>query len=294
MSRYLAAGLGEVLWDILPEGRKLGGAPANYAYFMNALGARAVVISRVGRDEPGDEALRLLTEAGLDISCITRDPDHPTGTVLASLNEHGHASYTFPDDVAWDHLTLSDKAVQLAADMNAVCFGTLAQRSQQSRRAVHDYLRAVPKECLKVFDVNLRGDFYGPGRITSSLELASVLKVSDEELPVLARLFSLGGTDAEQLEALRNRFDLTAVVLTRGEKGSMLLAGEHLSDMPGRAVRVADTIGAGDSFTAAVSMGLLAGWEAERVNRHAAEVAAYVCSCSGAMPPVPKELRVVE
>lgn len=292
MDALWAAGLGEVLWDVLPQGRKLGGAPANYAYFINALGGRGVVVSRVGQDALGDEALEQLRRFGLDTSCISRDPDHPTGTVLAELNATGHATYTFPDHVAWDFLELSPETMRLARSMRAVCFGSLAQRGACSRRAIHDYLDATPDDCLKVFDINLRGDFFGPGRIGDSLKIADVLKVSDEELPVLANLFSLAGTDVEQMAALRDTFGLHAVALTCGAQGSVLLLGESLSRQKGRVVRVADTIGAGDSYTASMTLGILAGWDADRVNARATEVSAFVCTRSGAMPDLPQELRI--
>ena len=293
MSTATVVGLGEILWDVLPEGRKLGGAPANFAFHVNSLGGSSLVVSRVGEDGLGDEALAILQDNGLDVSCVTRDPEHPTGTVEARLDAEGVATYVFPDDVAWDFLELNQEARSAAAGVNAVCFGSLAQRSPVSKAAIQAFLRLVPTDSLKVFDVNLRQNFFNKQTLENSLNLANVLKVSDTELPVLGRIFSLSGTDEEVLRGLLERFELRAAGLTRGPDGSLLVSPDQVSDHPGIRAKVKDTIGAGDSFGAAMTLGLLAGWDLDRINERANQVAAFVCGQVGGMAGVGKSLRIL-
>jgi fructokinase len=291
MQPILAVGLGEILWDVLPLTRMLGGAPANFAYHVNALGGAGVPVSRVGDDDLGREALSLLVCRGLNIDAVSIDPDHPTGTVDARVDADGVATYVFPDDVAWDFLALDPPSLTLAANADAVCFGTLAQRGPVSRRAVHRFLDAARKG-LKVFDVNLRQDFYTPEVIADSLDAADVLKINDAELDVVTRLFSLPEGEQPALRTLMERHGLGLAVLTRGEKGSLILSPDTVSDLPGESVQVVDTIGAGDAFTAALVLGHLKQWPLDEINRYAAAVAAHVCSQPGAMPEMPGELRL--
>lgn len=285
-------GLGEVLWDVLPEGRQLGGAPANFAYHVNALGGTGVPVSRVGDDELGREALDILQERGLDVSHITLDPNHPTGTVLAELDAEGKATYVFPPNVAWDYLEIPSATAVMASRAAAVCFGSLAQRSPVSRTAIQGFLESLSEDSLRIFDVNLRGEFYTPETIAESLELANVLKVSDEELPILADIFGLNGTEGSVIEAVLELFSLDLCALTRGGSGSLLLAATESHDHPGLSVDIVDTIGAGDSFTAAMTLGLLAGWSLPEINKHANRVAAAVCGHAGAMPVLSEKLKV--
>ncbi|BDQ33995.1 carbohydrate kinase family protein [Pseudodesulfovibrio portus] len=291
MTHHLAIGLGEILWDVLPDSRMLGGAPANFAYHVNALGGAGIPVSRVGDDELGREALSVLATSGLNIDSVSVDPVHPTGTVDARIDASGVATYTFPDDVAWDFITLDADALNLAARANAVCFGTLAQRSGVSRSAIHDFLRAAPG-ALKICDINLRQNFYSRAIITCSLELADVLKINDDELAILIDMYSLPRDEKEALQALMNRHWLKLCVLTRGDRGSLVISPDAASDLPGTPVKVTDTIGAGDSFTAALALAYLDGWDLDALHRRAAEVAAYVCTQPGAMPKVPDELRI--
>ena len=301
MNKATAVGLGEVLWDVLEgagEGagggdRTLGGAPANFAFHVNGLGGAGVPVSRVGRDDLGREAVDLLRANGLDTACVTVDPQHATGTVLAQLDGRGQATYVFPPDVAWDFLELNRAARDLAKRADAVSFGTLAQRSEVSRAAIHEFLRAVPAACLKVFDVNLRQDFYSRDILEQSLDAAHVLKVSDTELPVLAGMFGASGDDRSVLEAFVSRFGLKLAALTRGAAGSLLVAPGEASEHAGLRVEVVDTIGAGDAFGAALTLGLLAGWDLDRVNARANEVAARVCAQQGAMVEAPVGLRII-
>ena len=289
MQPILAVGLGEILWDVLPDARMLGGAPANFAYHVNALGGAGVPVSRVGDDDLGREALALLARRGVIIDAVSVDPDHPTGTVDARVDASGVATYVFPDDVAWDFLTLEQPALALAERADAVCFGTLAQRAETSRQAIHRFLAASGK-ALKVYDINLRQQFYTPEIIAASLDAAHVLKINDAELETVTAMFALPEGERPALRALMERHDLDLAVLTRGGEGSLILSPAAESDQPGRAVEVIDTIGAGDSFTAALVIGYLAGWPLEDINRFAAKVAAYVCECPGAMPDMPREL----
>ena len=292
MTTHRIAGLGEVLWDVLPDGRKLGGAPANFTYHASTLGSHGFMVSRTGDDDLGREARSLLRAKGIDDRHISLDPDHPTGTVLAVLDAHGKASYTFPPDVAWDYLTLSPADLELAGTLDAVCFGSLAQRSDTSRTAIHDFLHATPARALRVFDVNLRGDFYTGSTIRQSLEAASLLKLSDEELPVLGAMFGLRGDVREMLTTLCREFELRGAALTRGAEGSLLFWEKAWCEHPGVRVEIRDTVGAGDSFTAALCLGLLSDLGGPEANAWANRVAAHVCTRAGAMPDMPRELTL--
>ncbi len=190
MTKFTAIGLGEILWDVLPGGRKLGGAPANFAYHVNQLGGTGIPVSRVGDDVLGHEALETLLAKGVITEFISVDPAHPTGTVDAAVDDDGVASYTFPDNVAWDYLTLDGDTLALAAKADVICFGTLAQRASVSRKAVRDFLIAAP-QALKIYDINLRQDFFTPDRIRNSLDMADVLKINDEELALVIDMFDL-------------------------------------------------------------------------------------------------------
>jgi fructokinase len=286
MPRILA--LGEVLWDLLPTGPILGGAPANFACHARALGAQTTLLSRVGEDDLGREILRQLDAKGLPITAVQIDPQRPTGTVSVELSADGQPCYIIHEDVAWDAIEATDSALATAREADAVCFGSLAQRAAISRESIHRLATATKPEALRVFDINLRQSFYSPELIESSLGLANVLKLNDAELPVLAEMFAI----AANVEALAVRFDLRAVALTRGGTGSVLWADGVRSEHPGVATTVRDTIGAGDSFTAALALGLLVGHPLDRINDHANRVAAYVCSQSGATPPLPPELLI--
>ncbi|WP_319583022.1 carbohydrate kinase [uncultured Pseudodesulfovibrio sp.] len=291
MQPILAVGLGEILWDVLPQTRLLGGAPANFAYHVNALGGAGLPVSRVGDDDLGREALSLLVCRGLNIDAVSLDPDHPTGTVDARVDADGVATYVFPDDVAWDFLSLDQSALILASNADAVCFGSLAQRSEISRRSIQRFLGEA-KKALKVFDINLRQDFYTPEILATSLDAADVLKINDAELDIVTSLFDLPPGEQPALRALMERHGLELAVLTRGDKGSLILSPETVSDLPGEPVEVVDTIGAGDSFTAALVLGHLKQWPLDKINRYAAKVAAHVCAQPGAMPEMPRELRL--
>lgn len=285
-------GIGEVLWDFLPGGRQLGGAPTNFACQASALGAEACLVSRVGRDELGCEALRQLEKLGVATGCIEVDPSLPTGTVSVEVAGDGQPHYQIHQNVAWDAVNgkAAGRAVALA---DAVCFGSLAQRSPTTRATIQSLVASAPREALRIFDVNLRQNFFNRRLIEESLALANVLKVNDSELPCLAEMFGLAGDEREQIAQLASRDQLRCVACTRGGRGSLLFLEGRWGEHPGLQTKVVDTVGAGDSFTAAMTLGLLAGWDLERVNENANRVAAYVCSCAGATPALPEKLRAL-
>lgn len=289
-ARVTAVGLGEVLWDLLPGGRQLGGAPANFAYHAGALGARAAVVSRVGCDADGRDLLARLQSLGLGTEGVETDPSAPTSTVSVTLGADGQPRYVIHEGVAWDGLAATEAARAVLRSADVVCFGTLAQRDPAARTALRALLAEAPPAALRVFDVNLRQHYHSAEIIASSLALAHVLKLNDAELPVLAAHFALGGDERAQLAALAARFSLRAVACTRGARGSLLLAAGRWSELPAEPVPVADTVGAGDSFTAALALGLLAGWPLDLVHRRAVALAAYVCTQPGATPPIPARL----
>jgi len=289
--KYKVLAVGEILWDLLPSGKQLGGAPANFAYHAHALGAEVRVVSRVGNDPLGREILDRLRSLGLPTDGVGVDATAPTGTVSVELAADGQPRFTIHENVAWDRLVADKKSLAFAMHAAAVCFGSLGQRSEPSRNSIRKLVAATPPTTLRVFDINLRQQFYSREIVDDSLRLANVLKLNDTELPVLAAMFSLAGGVREQLAALAQRFALRAVALTRGAHGSVLLADDAWSEHSGLTVKVVDSVGAGDAFTAAVALGLLAGHPLDDINRHANEVAAYVCSQAGATPALPESLR---
>ena len=284
--KYKVLGIGEILWDLLPSGKQLGGAPANFAYHAHALGAEARPISRVGNDPLGREILDRLCTLGLPTDGVSVDPTAPTGTVSVELQPDGQPRFIIHENVAWDRLEALENV-----QADAICFGSLGQRCAPAQRAIRAMVAAAPDDALRVFDINLRQRFYSREIIESSLALSDALKLNDAELPVLAEMFGLGGDTRAQLAALAGRFRLRAVALTRGANGSLLLADGAWSEHPGLRVEVVDAVGAGDAFTAVWTLGLLAGQPLDEINRRANEVAAYVCSQSGATPPLPEPLR---
>ncbi|HEX4121069.1 MAG TPA: carbohydrate kinase [Verrucomicrobiae bacterium] len=280
-------GIGEVLWDILPSGRQMGGAPANFAFHAGALGARSQVISRVGRDSLGEEILKRLQSLGLSTTEIQIDPARPTGTVSVELASDGQPQFTIHENVAWDNLALENNASAAVVGADAVAFGTLAQRSEMSRGTIRSLLAAARPGALRILDINLRQKYYSREIIEVSLGLANVLKLNDAELRIVGELLEIFGNVQQLMEALARRYGLRLVCLTRGAHGSLLYSDGQWADDPGELVAVKDTVGAGDAFTAAFAMELLAGKPLSAINRRANQVARYVCSCEGATPPLP-------
>ncbi len=284
-SQGLVIGLGEVLYDLLPEGKRLGGAPANFAYHVARLGCKSVVVSAVGHDALGDEAIETLTERGVGV--FVERVNAPTGVVRVELDKAGVANYDICEGVAWDMLSFGDELQALAQRCRAVCFGTLAQRSEKTRQAIRSLLAAIPaaNEALLIYDINLRQHYYSKELIESSLDLCNVLKINDGELEMVAPLLGLPEKNFEAASReLIARHGLRMVVLTCGEQGSWIYTAEEALFQPTPQVEVADTVGAGDSFTATLCASLLQGYPLAEAHRRAALLAAYVCTQAGAMP----------
>ena len=286
-SSFEVVGLGEILWDMLPTGRKLGGAPANFAYHASTLGLKSSVVSCVGDDDLGREIVACLTGYGLDVSCLAVSPRAPTGTVAVELDPHGKPTFIIHEDVAWDAIPWAPELGELAGRVDAVCFGSICQRSTASRTTVRRFLADTRPECLRVFDINVRQSYYTADVVRSSLEAADVLKLNDDELPVVARLLGLPGDEDAILVGLVRTFGLRAAALTRGACGSVLRTEAERSEHPGIAVDVVDTVGAGDAFTAAMVLGLLQGCGLEAINATANRLGAAVCTGEGATPALP-------
>ena len=286
-------GVGEVLWDLLLTGPQLGGAPANFAYHAHALGAQAQVITRVGKDDYGREIIRRFHEMGLPETGVQVDETASTGIAKVELSGDGLAHFTIQENVAWDHIAVTTEALVAASEAHAICFGSLAQRSEPSRNTIQQLVAAAPADALRVFDINLRQQFYSRDVIEQSLQRANVLKLNDDELPTLAAMFNLTGAAEDHIERLAQMFGLRLVALTRGANGSLLYQKDNdevrWSDCPSRPVKVVDTVGAGDSFTAALVLGLLRKMDLDEINSIANEVARYVCSQPGATPALPVE-----
>jgi len=275
------AGIGEVLWDMLPGSKMLGGAPANFCYHAGRLGAETALISAIGHDEYGQEIVELLNSKGLRY--FLNHPNYPTGTVSVRLKE-GIPEYTIHRDVAWDHIKPATEAFDWLTDAGVLCFGSLAQRSAVSALAIHQALEMLPADALKVFDVNLRQNFFDKQLLHQSFSKANVVKLNDEEIEVIGQLFDLKGTHKEKCIQLINHYQLRMVALTLGSKGSWLLTPDKQSFMPVPKVKVADTVGAGDSFTAVLVTGLLMKKDLQQIHSEATEYAAKVCTHKGAMP----------
>lgn len=292
-------GLGEALFDCLPTGRKLGGAPANFAYHVSQFGFNSCAISAIGKDELGQEIVDTFNQVGLHY-CLP-EVDFPTGTVQVTLDEKGIPQYEICLGVAWDNIPLTDDLLNLAHQAQAVCFGSLAQRSQVSSNTIKTFLETTPADTLKVFDINLRQNWYTQEVIESSLQHCNILKINDEELDVVVPMLldvttdpaNLIATDKEKTlcvcHELIERYALDMVILTCGTNGSYVINKEICNFIPTPKVEVADTVGAGDSFTATFIAKLLAGATIQEAHEMAVKVSAYVCTQSGAMPVLPKE-----
>ncbi|MCX7003530.1 MAG: carbohydrate kinase [bacterium] len=289
----LLVGIGEVLWDLLPGGKALGGAPANVACHGRALGADAALISAVGADALGREIVARLAELGVPATGIAEIAAQPTGTVAVTLDDQGVPTFVIHEPAAWDCIPLCDDFRALARQADVVCFGSLAQRAPVARATIAALLDETRPDARRVFDINLRQHYYSREIIAASLQRATVLKVNDQELPLLAPLLGLTGPPRAQLETLMHAYALEAVALTRGPHGSLLCVRGAWAEHPGCAVAARDTVGAGDAFTAALSLGLLRGWDAARISDAANRVAAFVCTQHGATPAMPPALRVL-
>lgn len=288
--KYKVAGIGEVLWDVFPCGEKFGGAPANFICHCHSLGAEAYIISCIGNDERGVKARRFLDKHGVDTSCLKNDSAHETGVVIVELDDAGKPEYEIKECVAWDNIPWMEEMGAVARQLDAVCFGSLSQRSNVSRSTIQKFLAATSSDCLRVFDINIRQNFYSDEIIRSSLESANVLKLNDEELPIVAELINANGSDEAVIKLLIKQFGLKLAALTRGDKGSLMATPDSVSDFPGIKADIVDTVGAGDSFTSAMIMGFLNNKSLERINEEANRLAAFVCSQAGGVPALPASL----
>jgi fructokinase len=288
-------GLGELLWDCFPRGKQLGGAPANFAYITALLGDSGVVASRVGDDHLGQEALWLLKSNGLNLNHIQRDPEHPTGTVKVEVDAQGQAEYVFADHVAWDFLEFTEDWISLARRAHAVCFGSLAQRNSISRATIRAFLAALPSFAIGIFDVNLRQSFFSSEILRDSARFAKVLKLNDGEFPRFLELIECPLRPAERSDVNAGRwlckeFGVQLVCITRGASGSLLVTSTAADEHPGFSVKIADTVGAGDAFTATMVHHALRGSPLKMTNTAANRMGSWVASQEGAMPPADPEI----
>ena len=290
MHNYIV-GIGEALWDVLPEGKKLGGAPANFAYHVSQFGLESQVISAVGNDKLGTEIRENFRAKKLN--GIIETVPYPTGTVQVTLDAAGVPCYEIKEGVAWDNIPYSPSLDELARHTQAVCFGSLAQRSIVSRETINRFLDNMPdgENQLKIFDINLRQNFYSKEILCQSMQKCNVLKINDEELITISRLFGYPGIDLQnKCWILIGKYNLKMLILTCGVNGSYVFRPGHVSFQETPKVEVVDTVGAGDSFTAAFVAGLLQGMTVEKAHRLAVLTSAFVCTQNGAMPTLPQEL----
>lgn len=284
LAKKTVLGLGELLWDCFGDQRRSGGAPANVAFHAAQLGATGVIVSRLGQDELGHELVAYLEKQGLSTQWIQRDPQHPTGTVTVHTDSADHPQYTIHEDVAWDHLEYDENLSVVLNRADAICFGSLAQRSPQSRQTIRQCLE-TKKTALRVFDVNLRPPWVDKDILEASLNHSDVVKLNDEEVAPVATLLDITNANLDAfVEALMKRYALRVVCITRAEKGCLLFSGNERVEAPGRAVTVADAVGAGDAFTAALVCGLLSDWPLQSIANFANQVGALVASHPGATP----------
>lgn len=284
-------GMGEALWDVLPEGKKIGGAPANFAYHVKQFGLDSCAVSAIGNDALGDELLERFDEKNLNYN-MERVP-YPTGTVLVELDSDGVPQYEIKENVAWDNIPYTETLEKMAKDAKAVCFGSLAQRNVVSRDTINRFLDAIPEENdpLVVFDINLRQDFYTKEVICDSMKKCNILKINDEELVIVSRLFGYPGIDLEnKCWLLLGKYNLKMLILTCGINGSYVFTPGEISFYPTPKVEVADTVGAGDSFTGAFIASILKGKSVKEAHKIAVETSAFVCTCNGAMPTLPESI----
>ncbi|NDV96873.1 carbohydrate kinase [Dysgonomonas sp. 521] len=283
-------GLGEILWDVFPERKVLGGAPANFAYHVSQFGYNGYAVSAVGDDLLGKEILESLAQK--DLNYLIETTDFPTGTVKVTLDKAGIPQYEICENVAWDNIPFTAKTENLAKITGTVSFGSLAQRNGVSREAVKKFLAAMPADSLKIFDINLRQHFYTQELIDESLRLSNMLKINDEEVVVVSRLFGMKDDNEQDVcKRLLNDYNLDIVILTKGTEGSFVFTPKETSYQPTPKVHVADTVGAGDSFTAAFVASYMHGERITDAHQLAMEVSAYVCTQHGAMPRLPDAYR---
>lgn len=284
-NRHKIVGLGEVLWDMLPSGKQLGGAPSNFAYISTLLGNEGIVASRIGTDALGDELATQLEKVGVRTAAIQRDSAHRTGTVQVEIDGQGQPTFRIAENVAWDFLEWTPQWHKLAAECDAVCFGSLAQRAEVSRSTIRQFLSATRDDAVRIFDVNLRQRFHSRDVLAESLKAAELVKLNHEELPQVAEILGFAyDDDLSTARTLIKSQNLKLLCITRGERGSLLLDQRGVDEHAGYRVRIADTIGAGDAFTAALVHEYLRGASLAQMNETANRMGAWVASRVGAMP----------
>ena len=295
MTKQLIVGLGEALWDVLPTGKKMGGAPANFAYHASQFGLEGIAVSALGDDDLGRDLLKEYAQVGLKVHM--QIVDFPTGTVQVTINGEGVPSYDICQGVAWDNISMTPELVELAKRATVVCYGSLAQRSTVSRNTINAFVDLVPDDAdhMRVFDINLRQDYYSRELIEENLHKCNVLKINDEEIIVVADLFGLDASDLKGCcKALLKKYKLRMAILTCGAVGSYAVneAGEE-SWLDTPKVEVVDTVGAGDAFTGAFIAAILRGKSLKEAHALAVKVSAYVCTKAGAMPVLPEEIKII-
>jgi fructokinase len=282
-------GFGEALWDVFPEGRKVGGAPANFAYHVAQWGLDSCAVSAIGKDDLGDDIVRKFDENGLKYRL--ERVDFPTGVVQVTLDENKVPSYNIKEGVAWDNIPMTPELETLARNCRAVCFGSLAQRSSVSRATINAFVDLMPEDSLKIFDINLRQHYFNEEIVCNSMNKADILKINDEEIIVVAEMLNITGKSQKEIcEVLLDRFALKMVILTCGDKGSYVLTAQESSWVDTPKVNVVSTVGAGDSFTGTFIASILLGKTVRQAHEAAVRVSAYVCTCQGAMPAIPQDL----
>ena len=287
----IIVGLGEILWDMLPAGKQLGGAPANFAYHAKALDSDNIVsyiVSAIGNDPLGTEIQNRLDRLNINHTHLYINHTLKTGSVSVSLDKQGLPDYTIEQNVAWDFIPEIPDNFQHPID--AICFGTLAQRSPVSRESIQNFLATLPETTLKIFDINLRQSFFSQKIIESSLTLANIFKINDDELKIISKLLNIPGNEEQQLKTISRRYTIKLAILTKGGSGSLLYTENNTSVHPGFKIKSKDTVGAGDAFTAAVVIGLLKGFDLDKINDCANRIASYVCTRSGATSELPAKL----
>lgn len=290
---HIVIGMGEALWDVLPEGKKIGGAPANFAYHVSQFGLESYTVSAIGDDALGKELMENFNRKGLN--CLIETVPYPTGTVQVEIDPAGIPQYEIKENVAWDNIPYTDELAALAQRTKAVCFGSLAQRNVVSRETINRFLHAIPaaNDPLIVFDVNLRQGFYNKDILCNSMKSCNILKINDEELVTVSRMFGYPGIDLQdKCWILLGKYNLKMLILTCGINGSYVFTPGNVSFQPTPQVKVADTVGAGDSFTATFIANILKGKSVPEAHNLAVATSAYVCTQQGAMPVLPTELTM--
>ena len=283
----VVVGIGELLWDLLPSGKKAGGAPINFVYHATQLGAEGYAISSVGEDLLGNEIIEELNKNNIRY-LIERVP-YPTGTVSVELDDKGIPVYQITKAVAWDHIKPTANAIDLAEQADAICFGTLAQRSKESRETIQSILSFVSDSAYKFFDINLRQNYFSKEIVEESLYLANIVKCNNEELDVLCDFFGISPAGDKAVAWLLEKYNLKMFVLTAGASHSTIYTKDEVSTVKTPKVDIKDTVGAGDSFSGALIVSLLKGKSLKEAHQFAVETAAYVCSKSGAWPAYGKD-----